>query len=142
MSPSHPLTYPRRGEVTLKNMNKRLLEGGILGFLLGRGNVHPFRGATVLLVLVAGLVAIAAGLVVTYPLAAVVVLAIVAMVYRHRAKYRHVPHEAQDHALPPSRDALDAAYAEGFNRGQHEARRVERSWHSVPAYDPDDPDSF
>ncbi|MDA8301930.1 MAG: hypothetical protein M0005_10390 [Actinomycetota bacterium] len=123
-------------------MNKRLLEGGILGFLLGRGNVHPFQGAAVLLLLVLGLLAIVAGLVVTYPLAAVAILVVVAMVYRHRAKYHHVPQQPSHHARPPSQDALDAAYAEGFNRGQREARKVEHSWPSVPAYDETDENSF
>ena len=38
---------------------------------------------------------------------------------------------------------LDAAFAEGFNRGQREARQVRKSRErSVPAFDPDDPDSF
>jgi hypothetical protein len=38
---------------------------------------------------------------------------------------------------------LDAAFAEGFNRGQREARRVRKSLErSVPAFDPNDPDSF
>jgi hypothetical protein len=38
---------------------------------------------------------------------------------------------------------LDAAFAEGFNRGQREARQVRKSRErSVPAFDPDDPGSF
>lgn len=38
---------------------------------------------------------------------------------------------------------LDAAFAEGFNRGQREARQVRKNRErSVPAFDPDDPDSF
>jgi hypothetical protein len=38
---------------------------------------------------------------------------------------------------------LDAAFAEGFNRGQREARQVRKSRErSVPAFDPDGPDSF
>jgi hypothetical protein len=38
---------------------------------------------------------------------------------------------------------LDAAFAEGFNRGQREARQVRKNLErSVPAFDPNDPDSF
>ena len=46
-------------------------------------------------------------------------------------------------ATVPWETQLEAAYAEGFNRGQREHRRVQRtSGRSVPAFDPDDPDSF
>lgn len=124
-------------------MNKRLLEGGILGFLLGRGNVHPFQGAAVLLLLVLGLLAIVAGLVVTYPLAAVAILAIAVLIYRHRAKYRHVPQQPSHRALPPSQDDIDRAFAQGYRQGQREARLVQdHVWRSVPATDPTDEDSF
>jgi hypothetical protein len=38
---------------------------------------------------------------------------------------------------------LDAAFAEGFNQGQREARKVRKAMErSVPAFDPNDPDSF
>ena len=38
---------------------------------------------------------------------------------------------------------LEAAFAEGFNRGQREARKVRKAMErSVPAFDPNDPDSF
>ncbi len=38
---------------------------------------------------------------------------------------------------------FEAAFAEGFNRGQREARQVRKSRErSVPAFDPNDPDSF
>ncbi len=38
---------------------------------------------------------------------------------------------------------LEAAFAEGFNRGQREAKKVRKAMErSVPAFDPDDPDSF
>lgn len=38
---------------------------------------------------------------------------------------------------------LEAAFAEGFNRGQREAHKVRRAMErSVPAFDPNDPDSF
>lgn len=38
---------------------------------------------------------------------------------------------------------LEAAFAEGFNRGQREARKVRQAMErSVPAFDPNDPDSF
>ena len=46
-------------------------------------------------------------------------------------------------ASVPRETQLEAAYAEGFNQGQREYRRVQRtSLRSVPAFDPDDPDSF
>jgi hypothetical protein len=46
-------------------------------------------------------------------------------------------------ATVPWETQIEAAYAEGFNRGQRERRRVQRtSGRSVPAFDPDDPDSF
>jgi hypothetical protein len=124
------------------DMNKRTLEGGLVGYLLGRRNLHPLGGLVVLLALALGLIALAVGLVATYPLLAVVALAVVALAYRHRARYLHVPQPPSHRALPPSQDDLDRAFAEGFNRGQREARKVEASWRSVPAYDPTDPGSF
>jgi hypothetical protein len=66
--------------------------------------------------------------------------AVVAILAWHWDRNRQVAGQVEAVSLETQ---LDAAFAEGFNRGQREARQVRKSRErSVAAFDPDDPDSF
>ena len=135
----------------MNRSNKDMLGAGLVGFLAGKGHVRPIRSLLWL-----GFVALAVGalgvaLAARYWPEALVVVAVVAFVRHHRRQRPSLPASPPPQgtprrALPPTRptwDDLDVAFAEGYNRGQREARKVERSWgRSVPAFDPDDPDAF
>ena len=131
---------------------KDMLGAGLFGFLAGRGRLHPVRAALWL-----GFVALAVlGLVVAvaahfWPETLVLVAIAAFMVHHRQGKHPKWPTSPPPQGTPrralpparPTRDDLDAAFAEGYNRGQREAHKVERSWgRSVPAFDPHDEDSF
>ena len=135
----------------MNRSNKDMLGAGLVGFLAGKGHVRPIRSLLWL-----GFVALAVGalgvaLAVHFWPEAAVVVAVVAFVRHHRRRRPSLPASPPPQGTPrralpparPTRDDLDAAFAEGYNRGQREAHKVERSWgRPVPAYDPDDPDAF
>jgi hypothetical protein len=109
------------------------LAGAVLGYLVGerRGRRRaPHRLAWAALGLVAvGYVAVVV-IAAWWPwLLGAAVLLTGALVWRHHRHHRHA-------------DELERAYAEGYAQGQREAHRVERSWRSVPARDPEDPEAF
>ena len=135
----------------MKRRTKDMLGAGLFGFLAGKGRLHPVRGVLWLGFVALAVLGLVGALVVHYWPEALVVVAVVAFI-RHRRRQRPAvpvstpPSGTPQRALPAARptwDDLDAAFAEGYNRGQREARKVERSWgRSVPAFDPDDPDAF
>lgn len=139
-------------------MNKRAeagLLGVAIGYLLGgrrHRRHHPLRDLASLLLFNALLLAAIVPLALSlwpYLLGLVALVAALLLVRaRHRRQRPRWPSSSPPvrkrpaRQLPPSQDRLDAAFAAGCNRGQREARKVEASWRSLPAYDPDDPDSF
>lgn len=136
-----------------------LLAAGIAGYLLGerhrRRRHHPLRHVALLVVALLVALTFAMELLIAYwRFAAVAVLVMVLVaIWRHHRRSKQPtwptsppPWGTPQRALPPTRytqNDLDSAFAKGVNHGQQEMRRVERSWgRSVPAFDPEDEDSF
>ena len=146
----------------MRRNTRDVLGAGLVGYLVGKRRLHPIRAALWLVLVWLCVAALGIALLAYYWRLVVLVLAVGAVVVfvRHRRRRqqptwptspppwgsaRQAPSRTgpAQRQLPPSQDALDAAYAAGYNRGQREARTVERTWgRSVPAADPDDPDSF
>ena len=144
----------------MRRNTRDVLGAGLVGYLVGKRRLHPIRAALWLVCVWLCAAALGIALLAYYWHLVVLVLAVVAVVgiVRHRRRRqqpawptsppqwgsaRQPPPPPRtwpaQRPLPPSQDALDAAYAAGYNRGQREARTVERTWgRSVP----DDPDSF